>query len=230
MIRQEGRVLLAGARPPAVLGQVDLHAAVAQLAQAAAVDLGVRVAEGDHRATHSGGHQRVRAGRRLAVVAARLEGEVERLASGALAGPGERHGLGVRLSGRQVPPWRRILRRAPGRRPPAGWDAYCRGPARPGRTPRPYTVRRPCNNAPEHALQGGRRRGAVPASLIRTMTVGPGISPGRPLSGFAGCTAGGDFHPALKQRLVLQSRIIRPRRQPAPLPRNAPRCRGRRNA
>ena len=53
---------------------------------------------------HSGGHQRIRAGRRLAVVAARLEGAVERRASGALAGLGERHGLGVRLSRRQVPP------------------------------------------------------------------------------------------------------------------------------
>ena len=84
--------------------EVDLHAAVAQLAQAAAVDLRVRVAEGDDRAADAGGHQRVRAGRRLAVVAARLERAVERRAPGALAGLGEGHRLGVRLSRRQVPP------------------------------------------------------------------------------------------------------------------------------
>ena len=43
-------------------------------------------------------------------------------------------------------------------------------------------------------------------SFIRTVTVGPGISPGRlPLGprALAGFTAGGDFHPALKARLVI---------------------------
>lgn len=35
-------------------------------------------------------------------------------------------------------------------------------------------------------------------SLIQTLTVGIGISPIRQLALFADCTAGRDFHPALK--------------------------------
>ena len=103
VVSEEGRVLLPGALPPAVFSEVDHHAAVAQLAQAAAVHLRVRVAKSDHCAGYAPRHECVGAGRGLALVAAGLERAVERCAPGALAGLGERHRLSVRRSGRQVP-------------------------------------------------------------------------------------------------------------------------------
>ena len=48
-------------------------------------------------------------------------------------------------------------------------------------------------------------------SFIRTVTVGPEISPGRlplRLRVLAGFTAGGDFHPALKARSVLLRVVV----------------------
>ncbi len=42
-------------------------------------------------------------------------------------------------------------------------------------------------------------RPASPPSPIRTVTVGPGIAPGRAPEGFAGCTAGRELHPAPKE-------------------------------
>ena len=61
------------------------------------------------------------------------------------------------------------------------------------------------SSMPASASTGARprRSGASPPSPIRTVTVGPGISPGRPpVRGFAGSTAGRDLHPALKKGLT----------------------------
>ena len=79
------------------VGDHDLDALVAQDAQAAAGRLLGRVVGGDHHAGDAGLDDRVRAGRRLPVVAARLERDVHRRAArvGAAA-RGERLALGVR--------------------------------------------------------------------------------------------------------------------------------------
>lgn len=50
----------------------------------------------------------------------------------------------------------------------------------------------------KRAPLSGARRNAVVSFLIRTITVGTGITPVRGLAPFADCTAGGDFHSAPK--------------------------------
>jgi hypothetical protein len=80
--------------------EVDPHALVAQDARAAAGGLGGRVVGGDHHAGDAGGHDRVGARRRAAVMAAGLQrhvhGRARRVARGLL----ERHHLGVALARR----------------------------------------------------------------------------------------------------------------------------------
>ena len=218
VVLQEGRVLLAGARREALLGELHLHAGVAQPLQPASVDQGVGVAQ-RHHGTRDARPPRSRPRR----AASGPGGCTARACS-----RGSRRGRP-----RRPRPARRPRRAARRSAVPAAAD---HGPvsdehgadqrigvrAAPARSASSKASLMYCSSsiqkAPEHALQGRRRRDAVPASFIRTLTVGPGISPGRPLAGFAGCTAGGDFHPALKQRFGLALRIIRRSRQPAPLP------------
>ena len=91
----------ASCRPPA--SSTSIPGGLQPL-QAAAVDLGVGVADRAHDARDAGLDQRVGAGRLAAVVAARLERDVGRRAPRRLAAGGERVALGVRLAAALVPP------------------------------------------------------------------------------------------------------------------------------
>ena len=187
VVLEEGRVLLAGSRPPAFVLQVHLDAAVTQARQPAAVDQRVGVAEGDHGPPDPGRHERVGAGRRLALMTTGLECAVQRGAGGALARLSERHRLGVRLSGAAVPAQAHDV--AVAHENGADQRIGVRAASTPlGQRERffevPVVVH--TQNAPEPGPRADDAEASQHASLIRTVTVGPGISPGRPPRRLAG--------------------------------------------
>src|SRR4051794_15755822 len=92
----EGLVAEARAGGELAVGHHDLHALVAQDPETAAGRLLGRVVGGDHDARDAGPHDRLRARGRLAVMAARLERDVERRAPRRVAGRAQRVNLGVR--------------------------------------------------------------------------------------------------------------------------------------
>ncbi len=159
LVLEERRVLLPRPRRPAVVAEVHLDARFAQPRDAVAVDARVRVAQRDHDPRHPGRDDRVGARRREAVVAARLERAVQRGAAAALAGlaPARRPRRAVRR-GRDGSRGRRPRRRRTSTAPTSGLGCVRPTPARPGRTPRPCTCRRPTKTPRSIRLQGGRRR------------------------------------------------------------------------
>jgi len=93
------------ARPPLELAAGQLHLDVGFTEAREALTGRLRVGVGDRGdyPAHARGDDGIGAGRRAAVMSARLEADVERRAPSPLAGRLERHDLGVRTAGSLVP-------------------------------------------------------------------------------------------------------------------------------
>jgi hypothetical protein len=139
---------------------------------------------------YAGLDQRGCARRRAAGVAAWLERDIGRCAPSRLTGRFEREGFGVALTGTRVKP-------LPHDETVAHHDAAYEGI---GRRHPSTALGELGGSAQERVGNRGRDIGKQaqtqePSSTIRTLTVGPGISPDRPLSGFAGCHRRWGFSP-----------------------------------
>ena len=128
VVLDEGSVQLASPRPPLLRLRVDLHAAGAKAGKATAVDPRIGVAQRNHGARDTGRYQRRGAGRRAALMVARLKSAVEGGAAGARA---RLDGPDLRVGARRGPYGSRgpqPHRPSPARRPPADLDASVRDP------------------------------------------------------------------------------------------------------
>ena len=98
----EGAVLMSG-----VNGQHTadhLQPRIPQSLQSTAGNAGVGIGERHHHPPHSSGKDRFSAGRRAAVMAARLQGDDDRAASGGVTGLGQGNGFSVGLTGTGMKP------------------------------------------------------------------------------------------------------------------------------
>ncbi len=189
--------------------------------QAAAGDIGVRIANPDHHPLDSGIDDSWSAGRSPALVVAGLEGDIERRSARGIARVVQGDRLGVIMPGAEMAAAtddlavkhddRADRRVGPGARRQIGGQAQGLG--------------HECGIHVKHGPRTGtgvgsdgrqvgpqpartRRSRCSPTSPIQTLTVGPGIPPGRPFAaanGSRAMTVGGDFHPAPKlwARLIM---------------------------
>ena len=161
---EERRVLLAGPRPPAVSPRSTSTPPSRSLREAAAVDQRVRVAAARPRRAP----RRPPRARRRRAASCRGDCTARACSTAWRRGRARRPRASAMASacgspGPQVPaaPDDLSVAHEDGADQRVGVRA-ARGPARPGRTPRPCTVVVVhTKNAPKHALQGGRRRGAA---------------------------------------------------------------------
>ncbi len=164
----------------------------------------VRIRLREHDPSYAGVDQRLRARAGLADVVARLEGDHRRRTAGRTSGLGQRVGLGVRRperrDGSPRRPRRRRRRSARSRR--AGWGRA----GTPGVWASASARRMAADSAAVKTIAAlavrsrtpGRDGGRIPrdrphrrALPIRTLTVGPGVTPGQPVTG---CDRVADFH------------------------------------
>jgi len=181
VILEERRVLLARPASPTLHLEVDGRAAVTQARQAAAVDQRVGVAQRDHGPPYPSRDERVGAGRRLARVAAGFKRAVERGAGGTVSRLCKRHRLGMGFPGAQVPAATDDLRAAHehGADKRVGMRAAATSLGKLERFFHEDLVVQ--QKTPEPGSRADDAEASPHASLIRTVTVGPGISPGQPL-------------------------------------------------
>ena len=184
---EEGRVLALSRSRRSAVQQFDRYAALAQTGEAAAVDERVGITQGDHGALDAGSQQSVGTRRRVAVVTAGLERTEEGGAGGSLAGFAQGDGLGVVGAGSAMPAASHDL--------PVGHQhgaheriGVCEATASLGQPERLSHER----VVPHRKTLARRAPGSTTlglsswSSLIRTVTVGPGVPPGQPLARVAG--------------------------------------------
>ena len=174
----------------------DVHAGLPQRLQAPTGHVRVGVLDADHHPPHPSGHDGVGAGRGPPVVGTRLQGDVHGGAPGPGTGRLQSPGLGVGtprgLGGAlhllaSTVEYGAHPRVGRGRGPDGGGQLH--GP------PHPCLVRHARSST---ANAGARQQGRRALAPIRTLTVGPGVPPGRPptwAGGSRALTAGRDFHP-----------------------------------
>jgi hypothetical protein len=219
-----------GAQP-----DLDVEACGAQHGQAGPGHLRVGVAEGDDHPTDPGGDDGVGAGGRAPVVRAGLEGDVEGRPGGRVPGGVEGDDLGVgAVTTVGGPDEAGVIGTALGH--DDGADPWSRRhtATHPGRSR--HRLSHPIDVTRRHGIPDvGARDDRHALAPIRTVTVGSGIAPDRlrrSTPGFAGSTAGRDFHPTPRGASVLYAAGVvagnhdRKHLRPATRGRQAPRRAG----